>query len=191
MRKSGRFFPGRISFRTCFIFISGGFRMPMYEFYCSTCNTIFTFFSRSINTDKIPSCPRNGSHPLSRMISRFAVTGKAKEKGDGEDGMPDIPIDESRMEKAMESLAAEADHINEDDPRQAANLMRKLTDMTGLRLGDKMEDALARMEAGEDPDAIEKELGDIDESDLFSASPGGKGGAKTKAPVRDETLYEM
>ncbi|MBN1309714.1 MAG: zinc ribbon domain-containing protein [Chitinispirillaceae bacterium] len=167
--------------------------MPMYEFYCSSCNTIFTFFSRAINTEKIPPCPKNDSHALKRMVSRFAVTGtsKAKREGDGDDTMPDLPIDESRLEKAMESLSAEAENINEDDPRQAANLMRKLTDMTGLRLGDKMEDALSRMEAGEDPDAIERELGDIDESDLFSLSHGGKSGVKSRSPVRDDTLYEM
>jgi putative FmdB family regulatory protein len=165
--------------------------MPMYEFFCDKCNTIFTYFSRSINTEKIPACPKNSVHSLSRMVSRFAVTGKAREKGDGVEGMPDLPIDESRMEKAMESLAAEAENINEDDPRQAANLMRKLTDMTGLKLGDKMENALARMEAGEDPDAIEKELGDIDEADLFSAASGGKSGGRSRAPMRDETMYEM
>ena len=166
--------------------------MPMYEFFCNDCNTIFTFFSRSINTEKTPPCPKDASHTLSRMVSRFAVTGKAKSgDGDGEDGMPDLPIDESRMERAMESLAAEAENINEDDPRQAANLMRKLTDMTGLKLGDKMEDALSRMEAGEDPDAIERELGDIDEKDLFSVASGGRAGSRKQAPVRDETLYEM
>ncbi|MBN1576667.1 MAG: zinc ribbon domain-containing protein [Chitinispirillaceae bacterium] len=166
--------------------------MPMYEFYCSNCNTIFTFFSRSINTEKVPPCPKDSSHTLIRMVSRFAVTGKSKGgDGEGDDTMPNLPIDESRMEKAMESLAAEAESINEDDPRQAANLMRKLTDMTGLKLGDKMEDALNRMEAGEDPEAIEQELGDIDEADLFSVAPGGKGGGKSRAPVRDETLYEM
>ena len=167
--------------------------MPMYEFYCKGCNTIFTFFSRSINTEKIPPCPKNESHILSRMVSRFAVTGKAKAKGDGdgEEGIPDLPIDESKMEKAMESLAAEAENINEDDPRQAANLMRKLTDMTGLKLGDKMEDALSRMEAGEDPETIEQELGDIDEKDLFSIAATGRSGGKTRPPQRDETLYEM
>jgi hypothetical protein len=163
----------------------------MYEFYCTSCNTIYTFFSRSINTEKIPSCPKHATHSLSRMVSRFAVTGKAKEQGTGDDAMPDLPIDEARMEKAMESLAAEAEHLNEDDPRQAANLMRKLTDMTGLRLGDKMEDALSRMEAGEDPDAIEQELGEIDETDLFSFSTSGKSATKSRAPVRDEALYEM
>ena len=104
--------------------------------------------------------------------------------------MPDLPIDEARMERAMESLAAEAENINEDDPRQAANLMRKLTDMTGLKLGDKMEDALSRMEAGEDPEAIEQELGDLDEKALFSVASGGKS-VKKAAPTRDETMYEM
>ena len=167
--------------------------MPMYEFYCSNCNTIFTFFSRTINTEKIPPCPKHSSHALSRMVSRFAVTGKSKGKGvdDGDETMPDLPVDESRMEKAMESLAAEAESINEDDPRQAANLMRKLTDMTGLKLGGKMEDALSRMEAGEDPDAIEQELGDIDEKDLFSVAASGKSSGKSHTPTRDETLYEM
>ena len=39
--------------------------------------------------------------------------------------------------------------------------MRKLTDMTGLELGDGMQEALKRMDAGEDPDAIEAEMGDL------------------------------
>lgn len=89
----------------------------------------------------------------------------------------------------MQALASEAENINEDDPRQAANLMRKLTDMTGLKLGDKMEDALSRMEAGEDPEAIEQQLGDIDESDLFKLDSAKS--SRQKRPVRDETLYEM
>jgi len=50
------------------------------------------------------------------------------------------------MEKAMQTLASEAESINEEDPRQAANLMRKLTDMTGLELGPGMTEALRRME---------------------------------------------
>ena len=90
-------------------------------------------------------------------MSAFSFTGKAKEEGD----MDDLPFDESKMEKAMQMLAGEAENINEDDPRQAANLMRKLTDMTGLELGDGMREALNQMEAGEDPDAIEAEMGDL------------------------------
>ena len=79
-------------------------------------------------------------------MSAFAVTGTAKEDGDSDD----LPFDESRMEQAMNVLAGEAEKINEDDPRQAADLMRKLTDMTGMKLGDNMKEALTRMEKGED-----------------------------------------
>ena len=32
--------------------------MPIYEFYCRKCNTIYNFFSRSVNTEKIPFCPK-------------------------------------------------------------------------------------------------------------------------------------
>jgi len=32
--------------------------MPIYEFYCEDCNTLFNFFSRTVNTDKQPPCPR-------------------------------------------------------------------------------------------------------------------------------------
>lgn len=163
----------------------------MYEFFCNDCNTIFTFFARSINTETTPPCPKNQQHKLSRMVSRFAVTKRSNEGEESASSMPDLPIDEARMEQAMESLAAEAEGINEDDPRQAAQLMRKLTAMTGLKLGDKVEDALSRMESGADPDTIEQELGDIDENDLFSVQSSAKRGAHKTMPQRDETLYEM
>jgi putative FmdB family regulatory protein len=165
--------------------------MPMYEFYCSDCNTIFTFFSKSVNTEKTPQCPKCKKNSLSRMVSRFAFTGKAKGGDNVDSEMPDISFDESKMERAMETLASEAESINEDDPRQAANLMRKLSSMTGLKLGDKMEEALSRMEAGEDPEAIEQQMGDIDENDLFKQNSSGTGFRRKKTPLRDETMYEM
>jgi putative FmdB family regulatory protein len=171
--------------------------MPMYEFFCPDCNTIYTFLSKSINTEKRPHCPKCKRSGLDRMISRFAVTGKAKEPSVGGPGdSTDLPIDEARMEKAMEALASQAEGIDENNPRQAADLMRKFSELSGLKLGDKMEDALARIEAGEDPEALEKEMESLDENDLFKLDGTGAGaakskGAKKRAPVRDETLYEM
>jgi putative FmdB family regulatory protein len=164
--------------------------MPIYEFYCEDCNTIFNFFSRSVNTTKKPQCPICKTKTLSRQMSAFAFTGKAKEDGD----MEDLPFDEGKMEKAMNMLAGEAENINEDDPRHAANLMRKLTDMTGMELGPGMQEALKRMEAGEDPDAIEAEMGDLLEDEepfLMPEKKGGKKGTKRAAPRRDETLYDL
>ena len=164
--------------------------MPIYEFYCDDCNTIFNFFSKTINTTKKPDCPKCKTRKLSRQMSAFAFTGKATEDSD----MDDLPFDENKMEKAMQMLAGEAENINEDDPRQAANLMRKLTDMTGLELGAGMQEALKRMEAGEDPDAIEAEMGDLLEGEEPFLMPEKKGGSSTKkrpAPQRDETLYDL
>jgi putative FmdB family regulatory protein len=108
--------------------------MPIYEFYCEDCNTIFNFFSRSINTRKQPNCPKCNKKKLSRQMSAFAVTGRASEDGE----MDDLPFDENKMEQAMQMLAGEAETINEDDPRQAADLMRKLShlDRHGARRRD-------------------------------------------------------
>ncbi len=164
--------------------------MPIYEFYCPDCNTLFNFFSGTINTSRRPKCPKCRTRTLERQMSAFSFTGKAKETGDGED----LPFDEGKMEKAMQMLAGEAAQINEDDPRQAANLMRKLTDMTGMELGAGMEEALQRMARGEDPEQVEAEMGDLLETEDPFMFPGkkGRGGILTRqAPMRDETLYDL
>ena len=163
--------------------------MPIYEFYCDRCHTIFNFFSRSVNTTKVPKCPKCKKNKLSRQVSVFAVTGRAKEDGDTDD----LPFDESQMEKAMQMLAGEAEKISEDDPRQAAQLMRKLSGMTGLELGENMEEALRRMEQGEDPEQIEAEMGDLLEGEdpfLFKKK-GALGAGRQRPPLRDETLYDL
>ncbi|MEA2084036.1 MAG: hypothetical protein U9O82_07325 [Thermodesulfobacteriota bacterium] len=74
-----------------------------------------------------------------------------------------------------------------------AGLMRKFSKQTGIHLGDGMEEAMARMEAGEDPEKIEQEMGDILENEdpfLMQGKPGKKM-RRRSGPVRDETLYEL
>ena len=164
--------------------------MPIYEFYCDDCNTIFNFFSKTINTNKKPKCPKCKTKTLDRQMSAFAIAGKAKEDGE----LDDLPFDESKMEQAMGMLAGEADRMDEEDPRQAANLMRKLTDMTGMKLGNGMEEALSRMEKGEDPEKIEAEMGDLLEDEDPFILPGKKGAinrANRPAPQKDDTLYDL
>ena len=160
--------------------------MPIYEFYCNECNTLFNFFSSRINTSATPPCPKC-TQVLARQISLFSTIGRAKE----DDGMPDI--DESRMERVMGELAREAETLNEDDPQQMARMMRRFTEQTGMSLGSGMEEALSRMEAGEDPETIEQEMGDILENgDPFTLlARKGKKGQGRPAPMRDETLYEL
>jgi putative FmdB family regulatory protein len=162
--------------------------MPIYEFYCERCNTIFNFYSKTINTSKEPACPRCKEVPLKRLLSSFSIV----RKGTEENGEDSLPFDEEKMEKAVGMLAHEAEHINEDDPRQAAQMMRKLSEMTGLQMGKGMQEALERMEAGEDPEKIEEEIGDIlEEEEPFLVSEKKAPRERAQAPRRDTTLYEL
>ena len=106
--------------------------------------------------------------------------------------MPMPDMDEAQMERAMNTLAKESEHMDENDPRQAANLMRKLTDMTGLDLGPGMEEALSRMEAGEDPEKIEQEMGDLLEGEEpFDFKRKSYKAPKKRPPKVDEKLYYL
>ncbi len=166
--------------------------MPVYEFYCEDCHMIFNFFSRRIDTEKRPACPRCGRPELERRVSIFAISRNREEKDDD----PFSNMDEDKMERAMMELASEAEGIDEEDPRQAARLMKRLFDATGLEMGSGMEEAIRRMEAGEDPEKIEEELGDILEAeDPFSQVTAKKGLKALRRrycrPRVDDTLYEL
>lgn len=164
--------------------------MPIYEFYCKKCNTLFNFFSRSPNTDKKPLCPRCKKVKLERRMSLFAKVSGEKSEAPGSDGMP--PVSPERMEKAMAMLAGEAEKMSDEDPRQAAAMVRKLTEATGLNLSAGMEEALRRLEKGEDPDKIEEEMGAIFEhEDPFAPEKKGARARSRATPLVDDTLYEL
>ena len=170
--------------------------MPIYEFYCADCHTVFSFLSRTPGTDKRPACPRCGRAELERRVSAFAIS-KGRPEPEGGDELPP-GLDEAKMERVMAELAGEVGSVDENDPRQMARVMRKLFDGTGLKVGPGMEEAIRRMEAGEDPDAIEDEMGHAlegEEDSLFGLGAGG-GGLKAlrrrlSAPAIDRTLYEL
>jgi putative FmdB family regulatory protein len=178
--------------------------MPIYEFYCGTCHRVFSFLSRSINTSARPACPKCGQPELTRRVSAFAISKGRKEApaAASPGGMPEM--DDPRLEKAMEALAGEAEGMNEEDPRQAARLMRKIFDATGMPMKSGMEEAIRRMESGEDPEKIEQEMGDVFEEDPFGGdsplgaggdAPGARAGRKSLRrvlpPTVDPALYEM
>ncbi|HML95859.1 MAG TPA: zinc ribbon domain-containing protein [Thermodesulfobacteriota bacterium] len=163
--------------------------MPIYEFFCKKCNTVFKFYSRTIDTTTIPKCPRCRRVKLERMFSSFATLGKS---GKGEDTAPDI--DASKLESALSLLERGAESVDAEDPRQAADFMRKLTDAAGISMGEGMEEALARMERGEDPDSIEAEMGELLSEGSFELDSKKKKKGRKKSddkPEIDETLYEL
>ncbi len=166
--------------------------MPIYEFYCPDCHTVFNFLSRSVNTTTRPHCPRCKRPELERKASAFAISkGRAEPTEDGLAG-----VDDSRLERAMQTLAKESEGIDGGDPREMARLMRKVYDSTGLPLGESIDEAIRRLEAGEDPDSIEEAMGDVlDEEDPFAAGPGGRILKRIKRRLRpaaiDDSLYEL
>jgi putative FmdB family regulatory protein len=162
--------------------------MPIYEFYCKDCHWVFNFFSSTVNTDKRPTCPRCKKVKLVRQMSVFA----SPRGGDEEPDMDFPDMDESKMEEAMNMLAREAESVDEEDPRQAANLMRKLTDMTGLDLGPGMQEALSRMEAGEDQEQIEADMGDLlEQEDPFLMKEKGARITRKRPPRVDDKIYDL
>ena len=161
--------------------------MPIYEFYCDKCNTVFSFFSRSVNTTKTPACPKCKT-PLKRQLSIFAKVTHTDNEPSGDETPP---FDEQKMEKAMAMFAGEAEKIDENDPRQAARLMRKMSDAAGISFSDGMGDALNRLEQGEDPERIEEEMGSLlegEDSGVFGKKATGR---KKPKPLVDETLYDL
>lgn len=149
---------------------------------------IFNFFSSTVNTEKRPLCPKCKKKRLTRQMSTFSTL---RGRGEEED-MPLPDMDESKMTEAMNLLAREAEHVDENDPRQAANLMRKLTDMTGLDLGPGMEEALRRMQNGEDPEQIEAEMGDLlEEEEPFTPKEKSSRTPKKRPPGVDDKLYYL
>jgi putative FmdB family regulatory protein len=169
--------------------------MPIYEFYCPDCHTVFNFLSRKPDTTGRPSCPGCSRPRLERRVSVFAIAhGRAEAPAD--DAEPPPGFDESRMERMMADLAREAEHLDENDPRQMAGLMRRLFDGSGMHPGPAMEEAVRRMEAGESPDRIEEEMGSLLEGEdetLFGEGGEGLRGLRRRLvrPRVDPTLHEM
>ena len=162
--------------------------MPIYEFYCKNCHMIFNFFSPSVNVEKRPKCPRCKRIKLVKQMSRFSTL--KNNGGENDTVMPDM--DESRMEKAINLLAKESEHLDENDPRQAANLMRKMTDMAGLNPGPGIEEAISRIEAGEDPAQVEADMGDLLEGEeSFSFKGRSSRLIRQRPPKVDDKLYYL
>jgi len=164
--------------------------MPIYEFYCIKCNTVYKFLSKRVNTVTVPDCPQCKSIKLNRQVSLFH-TGSGKDKFYTEDAiMPQI--NEDKMEKALNMIAREAENINEDDPRQATALMRKMSDAAGLKMSANMEEVLSRIEKGEDPDKVEKEMTPILENEEpFIVESNSIKIIKKKKPIFDDKIYEL
>jgi len=162
--------------------------MPIYEFACPQCRRIYNFLARRVNPDHLPVCPKCGSKKMTKQVSRFALTrGLAEPVAKTESGEPPMPdLDDPRVERAMMELERDMEHLDENNPRHMAHMMKK---MKGLMppgsVPKELDTAIKRLEAGEDPEKIEADLGDV-LGDFMGGVAGGGGGSYT----RDSGLYD-
>ena len=63
--------------------------MPIYEFICSDCETVFDEWFSSSRAASIPDCPHCSGRKVERRLSVFGISGSAVEKpvsGSGKGG---------------------------------------------------------------------------------------------------------
>lgn len=165
--------------------------MPIYEFACPKCRRIFSFLSKRLNPERSPVCPKCGNRRLSKQVSRFAMTKGLTEPAPdngpaGEEGPPTPDFDDPRIERAMMEMERDMAHLDENNPKHMAHMMRRMKDlMPPGSVPKELDVAIKRLEAGEDPEKIEADMGDM-LGDFMGGPEDADGGGYTK----DEGLYD-
>ena len=169
--------------------------MPIYEYACPRCRVIFSFLSQRVKPDRLPACPKCGNRNMAKQVSGFALTRGLKEPaaggGGADPGGPPMPdMDDPRMMRVMAEMERDMEHLDENNPRHMAHMMKKMKDlMPAGSVPKEFDAAIKRLEAGEDPEKIEQDMGDVlgglmgGEED----SPGAPGGDYS----HDSGLYDM
>jgi putative FmdB family regulatory protein len=116
--------------------------MPIYEYRCADCRRRVSVFFRSFaDTTQSPRCPSCGGEHLTRLVSRVAT----------------VKSEEARLE-AMADPSSFGD-VDENDPKSVARFMRKMSSQIGGEdLGPEFSEMVDRLEAGENPEEIEKSM---------------------------------
>lgn len=170
--------------------------MPIYEFYSPETNKIYSFYARSLSQGKLmPRCPDRPKARMERLVSRFAVTGRAKDQADSAVSEGDS---EARLGQAIAEMENEMSSMSEDtvNPRQLGQLMRRMTEATGKKVPAEMAEMIRRLERGENPEKLEQEYGETfdnlrEEDFVDPAWREKKARSRRPAPQRDPNLYEM
>lgn len=154
--------------------------MPIYEFACPKCRKIFSFLSKRMNPDRLPVCPKCGHKKLEKQISQFAMVKGANEPQaapEGPEGGPPMPdLEDPRVERAMMEMERDMEHLDENNPKHMAHMMRKMKDiMPPGTVPKELDVAIKRLEQGEDPEKIEEDMGDV-LGDFMGGEEGGMGG---------------
>ncbi|HTI71341.1 MAG TPA: zinc ribbon domain-containing protein [Candidatus Limnocylindria bacterium] len=170
--------------------------MPIYEFACPKCRRIYSFLSKRINPAHVPVCPKCGCDKLEKEISRFAmIKGVAEPSASTEaadEGPPMPDLDDPRVNRVMDEMERDLDHLDENNPKHMAHMLRKMKEiMPEGSIPKDMDVAIKRLEQGEDPEKIEADMGELFSEEGGEGGPGGMGGRPGGPSYsRDAGLYD-
>jgi putative FmdB family regulatory protein len=129
--------------------------MPIYEYRCADCQRKSSIWWPSLSKvdERKARCERCGSARLTRVMSKVRML----KHGLGDSG----PKQDAGGDQGDEALLREMESLDESDPRALGSFMRKMAKQTGEDMGEEFDEVVGRLEAGEDPDAIEAKMGDV------------------------------
>ncbi len=170
--------------------------MPIYEYACPKCRKVFSFLSKRLKPERDPACPKCGCTELQRQMSTFAMPrGLAETKAapaddsGGADPMPDM--DDPRVARVMNEIERDMEHLDENNPKHMAHMMRKMKEiMPDGTMPKEMDVAIKRLESGEDPEKIEADMGDVLGMGEEGEDGGGMGGSGGQPYSKDGGLYD-
>ena len=158
---------------------------------------MFNFLSKRIEPDRLPVCPKCGNKKMVKQVSAFAMTRGLKEpsaaSAPGEhDDSPTPDLDDPKIMRAMQEMERDMGHLDENNPKHMAHMMRKMKDMLPAgTMPKELDIAIKRLEQGEDPDKIEEDMGDV-LGDVLGGPDDeeGGGGSGGGGYSKDSGLYD-
>jgi len=117
--------------------------MPNYEYRCTDCNHFFELFLtyQEYRVHKT-TCPKCEGSQLKRIIRPVRV---ARSEGDRLESLND-----------PEQLAG-----LDDNPKTLGKMMRRMSQELGEDMGSEFDEVVDRLEKGQSPEDIEKDLPDL------------------------------
>jgi len=117
---------------------------------------------------------------MTRGLAEPSAGGVAGDEGP----MPDL--NDPRVARVMAEMEKDMVTLDENNPKHMAHVMRKMKDiMPAGSMPKELDIAIKRLEAGEDPEKIEEDMGDV-LGDLMGGEGRTGGGGYTK----DSGLYD-
>ena len=103
--------------------------------------------------------------------------------------MPDM--DDPKVAAVMNELERDMEHMDENNPRHMAHMMKRMKEiMPPGTVTKEMDEAIKRLEKGEDPEKIEEEMGDLLGGMFGDEDEMGMGGGAGGGYTRDSGLYD-